>query len=366
MKTREILVLSLFSLSLIACDGGKKSEDEKKKEEPPIPVETALVITGPIEASYRGTATLEAQDEATVVAKTSGIVEKVFFEEGQKVTAGQTLAKLETDRLRLEAGRAKSNLEKLESDFNRNKSVYQRNLISREAFDRTKYDLDGAKAAYDLAALALRESEIKAPISGVISSRDIKLGNMIQSGSAAFKITKLDELEAIIFVPERDIHKLSDDQIATLHVDAWPDKLFTGKVARINPVVDPTTGTVRVTVALSKDQPELKPGMFGRIEIQYDRKDNAVLVDRDAVLNEDGIESVFVINEEKATRKVIKTGYADSDHYEILGGLEAGDEVVITGQSSLKDGAKILVVGALARPKAEKKPEAPEASTSEK
>lgn len=347
MKARIAWTLATVSMIgvLSGCSQGK-ADQEDTKEEASIPVEVASAIQGPIEAAYRGTATLEAEDEATVNAKTGGVIEAILVEEGQRVKAGQALARLETDRLRLEVARSKASLDQLEQDFKRNASVYQRNLVSREAYERSKFDLDGARAAYDLARLALDESEIKAPFAGVVSLRYVKVGNMVQAGSPAFRVTKMDSLQAQIYVPERDIYKLAAGQSTTLTVDAWPQKTFKGSILRVNPVVDASTGTVKVTVAMAPEQPELKPGMFGRMEILYDRRENALLIPKDAVLTEDAQQSVFVVTEGRAHRRNIKVGYSDAEHYEVIDGLKAGDQLVVTGQASLKDDSKIEIVNA--------------------
>ncbi|HEX4895741.1 MAG TPA: efflux RND transporter periplasmic adaptor subunit [Solimonas sp.] len=336
----RIGVLAL-AVVLAACGQAKP---EEKKEEAAIPVEAEPVRSGPIDAAYRGTATLEAEDEATVNAKTAGVIEQILAEEGQRVRAGQVLARLETERLRYELTRAEAAMSKAEQEHKRNESVFQRNIVSREAYERTKFDLEAARAAYDLARLALRESEIKAPFDGVVSQRHIKAGNQITVGSPAFRVTRMDRLQAHIYVPERDIHKLAPRQAATLAVDAWPGKGFRGEILRVNPVVDAQTGTVKVTVAMAGDQPELKPGMFGRVEILYDRREKALLVPKDAVLTEDAAQSVFVITDGRARRRAVKTGYSDAANYEVLDGLKAGEQVVTTGQGNLKDDAKVEVV----------------------
>jgi membrane fusion protein (multidrug efflux system) len=328
---------------LVACGESKK---EEKKEETAVPVEVGKVTTGPIDAAYRGTATLEAEDEATVLAKTSGVIEQVLAEEGQRVGAGQVLARLETERLKLEVARAKAEADKAAENFGRNTRIYEKNLISKELFDQSRFALDSAKAAYQLAALTLRESEIRAPIGGVVSARYIKVGNAIQPNSPAFKITQMDVLHAHIYVPERDIHKLAPKQSAAMVLDAWPDKSFKGTILRVNPVIDAATGTVKVTVAMAGGQRELKPGMFGRVEILYDRRDAATLVPKDAVLTEDAAQSVFVVADGKARRQPIRVGYSDSYNYEVLEGLKSGDQVVTTGQANLKDEAKVHVVNA--------------------
>lgn len=343
MQATTRIVLAIAGLCLLSACGPKGKKDEKK-EEASIPVEVASVTAGSIDAAYRGTATLEAEDEATVMAKQGGVIEQVLVEEGDRVRAGEVLARLETDKLRLEALRSKAEVERLDQDFTRLKSVFQRNLVSREAYDKTQYELEGARAAYDLATLALREAEVRSPFEGVITARYIKRGNTIQAGTQAFRVTRLDRLRAFIHVPERDIHKLKAEHRVTLTVDAWPGRAFAGHISLINPVIDPSTGTVKVTVEMDPKQPELKPGMFARAEILYDRHNQAMLVPKDAVLVEDAAESVYVISEGKALRRAIKTGYADARHYEVVTGLKVGEEVVTTGQTSLKDAAKVEIV----------------------
>lgn len=338
-----LFLLAGLALPLLAgCEN--KAEVDPTRANPAIPVEVASIETGPIEAAYRGTATLEAEAEAVVVAKQTGVIEQVLVEEGQRVRGGQVLARLETERLRLELARTRSALDKLLQDFTRAESVFGRKLISREDYERIQFELAGARAANELAALALREAEILSPIEGVVTLRSVKAGNMIQAGSAAFRVTRLDQLEAQVHVPERDIHKLAPGQPATLTVDAWPDRTFRAVIGRINPVVDAQSGTVKVTLRVAANQPELKPGMFGRVEVLYDRRENAVLVPRDALMIEDASPAVFVVSGGKARHRAVRLGYSDGAHAEVLEGLRAGEQVVVTGQSSLKDEAKVAVI----------------------
>ncbi|TXH05595.1 MAG: efflux RND transporter periplasmic adaptor subunit [Nevskiaceae bacterium] len=337
-------IASIVLLGVLLAGCGGKNADADKKEEAVVPVEAAPVVTGPIDAAYRGTATLEAEDEATVVAKTGGVIQQIFVEEGQKVRAGQPLARLDTERLQVEVARSKSSLDNLRSVHQRNESVFQRNLVSREAYDRSKADLEAGQAAYDLAVIALHDADIRAPFDGVVTARYIKLGNMIQPNAQAFRITKMDRLQASLHVPERDIHKLHPGHQVKLTVDAWPGKLFEGEVVRVNPVVDASTGTVKVTVQMKPEQPQLQPGMFARAEILYDRKDDALLIPKDAVLTEDAQQAVFVVSGDHAHRRTVRTGYSDGDHYEVIEGLKNGEQVVTTGQSNLKDDAKVQVV----------------------
>lgn len=347
MNKLHLLTLLAPPLLLAACSGGDKAQD---KAEPAIPVEVSVVQAGRIDAAYRGTATLEALDEAVVMAKQAGVIEQVLVEEGDRVRAAQVLARLETDKLRLQVSRARADVQRLSEDFARLKSVFQRNLVSREAYDKTQYELEAARAELDLAELALREAEVKAPFDGVVTARYVRRGNLIQPNAQAFRVTQLEHLRAHIYVPERDIHKLKPQHPVKLSVDAWPARFFDGVVTLVNPVVDATTGTVKVTVTMAPKQPELRPGMFARAEILYDRREQALLIPRDAVIVEDAAESVYVVAEGKARRRPIRTGYGDSEHYEVLQGLKAGEQVVVTGQASLKDDARVQIVKPLTMP----------------
>lgn len=336
----------VLTLVLAGCKPGDGGSADAPEVVPVIPVEAVRVLRGTIEAAYRGTATLEAENEATVLAKQAGVIEQVLVEEGDSVREGQLLAQLETDRLRYEMARTRADMERLEQDFIRNKSVYQRNLVSREAYERAQFEWQAAQAAFDLARLAVDEAQIRAPFSGVISLRHIKRGNQVQQGAEAFRITQLDRLRASIHVPERDIHKLKPDHPVTLTTDSLPDQLFRGRVGLISPVVDASSGTVKVTVWIDAQQVALRPGMFVRAEIVYDRREQVLLVPRDAVLIEDAGKAVYVVVDGKAQRRQLRLGHADAQFSEVIEGLADGELVVVTGQANLRDDASLSIVNA--------------------
>lgn len=346
---RSGLRISLLALPLAACQPGG-AKDKPAEEAPPIPVDAALIDSAPLVAAYRGTATLSAEGAATVVARTAGVIEAIAVEEGDRVEGGAVLAQLDTERLELEADRARAQLDKLVADVERAERVHARGLISNEQYEQLRFERDAAKAAFELAALSVREAVIRAPFSGVISRRHIKVGNMIGVGTAAFDIVKLEPLEAELYVPERDLGKLQPGHAATLQVDAYGDRAFEGRVVRVSPVVDAATGTVKVTVEMNPAQPELKPGMFGRVQIAYDRRENAVRVPAVAVLTEDAQSTVFVVEDGHARKRSLRLGYQDGGYFEVLEGLSVGHAVVTTGQSNLRDNARVTIVGGSAAP----------------
>jgi RND family efflux transporter MFP subunit len=273
-----------------------------------------------------------------------GVVEHIRAEEGQYVKRGQPLAQLDDERLRLEMQRADVALKKLSRDLERAQTVYEKQLLSQEEYDRIRSDYETQKAATDLARLELNYTTIRAPISGWVSLRHIKPGNMVQPNEAAFRITDFDPLRAVLHIPERDLAKLAVGQPATLRLDALPNQTFEGTVTLISPVVDPSTGTVKVTVEVQDPSRTAKPGMFGRIQIQHDQRENALLLPKAAVMEEDDRTTVFVVQDSIALRRSITMGYEAGTRVEILSGLQTGDSVVVSGQSVLRDSARVAVI----------------------
>jgi membrane fusion protein (multidrug efflux system) len=340
-----LLALGALALGQTGCSKDSQSKTKEGGEAVvAVPVEIAEVRHGDVAAFFSGTATLEADAEAMVVAKVPGVVKEILVEEGGFVRAGQVLAKLDDEKLALQVQQAAANLRKLENDFKRNEELFNKNLISAEVHQRTKFEYESQKAAFDLAKLELDYAAIRAPINGVVAQRLIKVGNMVVTNSPTFKVTSFDPLLAVLYVPEREIGKLQIGQMASLTVDAIAGVEFSGRVERISPVIDPSTGTVKVTIEARDPTKRLKAGMFGRVNIVYDVHTTTLMVPKDAVLSEDAESAVFVVQDSLAYRKVVKTGYANATHIEVLEGVKAGDRVVTTGQGSLKDSSKVEVI----------------------
>ncbi|MEL6446857.1 MAG: efflux RND transporter periplasmic adaptor subunit [Pseudomonadota bacterium] len=352
------IALLLLSLTLAACGGGGASTDgdvdgeeavaengESEQPETIIPVEVMTVERGDIFAAYTGSASLEAFDEASVVAKVGGEVRQILVEEGDFVQRGDVLARLDGDRLRLELEQSRANVARLEQEYERSVELNQKGLVAASAFETTKYELDGLKAQFELAKLEYAYTTIRAPISGVVSTRDIKVGNTIERNAPTFTITALDPLVAYLYVPEREFGRIDAGQPVRMRIDALPGKLFEGTVARISPTVDPETGTFKATVEISDAESRLKPGMFGRLAVIYDQQRNTLLLPRDALIETTSGNSVFVVRDGVAERVEVETGYAWEGEVAVLEGLADEDRVVVVGQAALKTGSKVRVIG---------------------
>ena len=337
----------LLSLSLLgACESGEEASDDED-ETPAIPVEIATATRGDIYATYAGTAPIEAFADAMVIAKVGGEVREIFVEEGDDVTTGQILARLDGDRLRFEMLQAEANLRKSQRDHQRNLDLLEKDLISAGDFEKIQYEMEALQATYDLAKLEVSYTEIRAPIDGVISERVIKVGNTIDVNAPTFQVTSLEPLIAYLHVPEREFRRIDPGQDAAIEVDALPGDRFVATVARVSPVVDAGTGTFKITIEVSDPSRRLKPGMFGRISIVYDMHADAMQVPRSAVIEEAGETSIFVVRDDVAERRAISTGYAQDGRIEILEGLADGETFVVVGQTGLKNGSRVSIINAV-------------------
>lgn len=339
---RHLAMVFLTAAVLAACGGG--SEVDEDKEAPPIPVEVTTPGRGEIVARYTGTAPIEAFADARVIAKAGGEIREILVEEGNEVKAGQVLARLDGDRLRLSLAETRARLDKLRQDYARNIELKDKRLISDGDFEAIQYEMEALEASFELAGLELSYTEIRAPITGVVSARHIKLGNTIENGTEAFEITSLEPLIAYLHVPEREYQRMRDGLAAEITVDALPGTRFLGSVARTSPVVDPATGTFKLTIEVIDDSRRLKPGMFGRIDIVSDRRADALKIPRAAILESGNERYVYVVRDGLAEKRVIETGYVEGSAVEVRHGIEDGDQLVVVGQANLRDKSRVSVV----------------------
>jgi len=373
-----LLVISASTGALVGCgNGGGVQAKEADKANNAVPVEVATAAPAPVNASYNGTATLVADHEAQVAAKTSGVLVRLHVEEGMTVREGQLLAELDDSSAAASVAQAEAQLHKAAATFAYAEQSIAKQLISKREYDQANFDMQTQKAALQTAKLQLAYTKITAPVSGVIAERLVKVGNLIQVNQGMFRIVGMDPLQAVLNVPERQLGILKAGQPVQLEADALAGRKFTGDILRIAPVVDPASGTFRVTCQFHDKTGLLKPGMFGRIDIVYDHRDDALTIPRSALIEEDGETAVFVVdaapvkaatdadkardaakakdkgdaNKVVATtpgfvahRKIVKVGYSDGDKIEIRSGIAAGARVITVGRNAVRDGTSVQVL----------------------
>lgn len=333
-------------LLLAGCQQGDGDAENDEEEVPPIPVETSKPTRGDIYAIYTGTAPIEAFAEANVISKVGGEVREILVEEGDAVRQGQILARLDGDRLRLELSQSEAQLRKLQRDYERNIDLSEKGLVSAGDFDKIKFETEALQASFNLAKLELDYTQIRAPIDGVISERFIKLGNTLSENDPVFRVTSFEPLVAYLHIPEREYRNIDAGQTVGINIDALQGAAIVASVTRVSPIVDPETGTFKITIEIYDEQRRIKPGMFGRISVIYDQHANVLQVPRSAIIEEIGQTSVFVVENDIAIRRPVETGFSNEGLIEITSGLTDDELVVTVGQIGLKPDAKVMVINA--------------------
>jgi membrane fusion protein (multidrug efflux system) len=337
------LIVALSAAFLSGCGTGEASVASRTeiRAATPVPVEVAMPERTDIFATYEATSTIASDADAPAVARVAGEVIELLVEEGDRVVVGQVLARLDGKRLRLEMLSAKANMEQVRGEYERNADLAARGLVSEAMFEGLRFDLEELEANYELARLNYEYSTIRAPIDGLVANREVKLGQTIAVNDVAFRITDTRELLAHLQIPQAELGKIAAGHSATLTVDSTPNTQYVAKIARISPTIDTRNGTFRATAFIDNRSGELAPGMFARFTIAYEKHTDALVIPKRALVEEDDQTTVYVVADGQVTRRVIETGIESKGLVEVVEGLGFDEEIVVVGQSGLRDGSKV-------------------------
>ncbi len=357
-------ILVIGMLALAGCDKGPASEvgqgghpggpsghggpgGKKGQSQQAIPVAVATVGSGSISSYYRATATLEAEKQAQVLARVTGVVQTLLAEEGDAVNAGDPLLRIENAEYRFRVEQTAAATANLRSRYERLEKMVAEELATEEEIQAARSDLASAEADEGLALLSYSYTTVSAPFSGLVTERLVDVGQNISNGDPLFVMADFEPLLAKVHVPSREFKRLQKDQAVELVLDSNGLRL-TGHIKLISPIIDPTSGTIKITVEVANYPEGTRPGEFAQVHIVTEKRDGSTLAPRGAVLTDKG-ESVVYVPIEKddqltAERRIVETGFTDDDHVQILSGLQPGDTVVVKGQRSLKQGSPLKIL----------------------
>lgn len=322
-----------------------------------IPVRAEAAVRAEISRSVLKNTTLEAERWVDVRARRSGQIVRILKEEGDAVRDGDILAELDSDDARLQERQMEVAYLDAKRNFARVQKIFESNLISEEQFEAAKTQLDRASAQLDQARLNLSYTRITSPVSGIVTVRSVEIGNVVSNNQVVFSVADFDPLLARIRVPEKEIGRIRVGQEARISIETEEEKTFKGRVKMISPVVDPESGTIKVTVEIPVGNSVLRPGMFASVHIITETRKQALVIPKKALVLEGEGNQVFVFKKEesggKAERRRVEIGFSDTDRLEVLTGLEPGELVITVGQDGLRPGADVRIVGEAARAVAE-------------
>ena len=351
MPAAFLVLLALFFVFpvLSSCKGaggerGTGPAPGTPAGEEAIPVKTVLPHMGDISLSIQATTSIHARNRADVYSRMVGFCERIFVEVGDPVAEGALLTKLGDREIRLSLDQAVARLNKLQTDAERSASLYEEGLISKQMHQDLTLQLRLARADHDLARKRLEDTRIVAPIPGVITNRNVKVGDLVATTHPLFQIEDLTRLEAGVHIPERDFLRVRPGQEVEIGVDAFRDTPFIGRVERVNPVIDAQSGTAEAIIAVENPGELLRPGMFVRVRIITDVRRDTWLLPREAVLIQGDRRVVFVVRDGTAHETFVRTGFQDADRVEVLEGLQPQEPVVVMGHLGLAGETRVRVI----------------------
>ena len=311
-----------------------------------IPVAALPMFRGRIESVLRFSTNLEAESRVDVLSEAERHVTELLVEEGDRVRAGQTLLLLEDEAQRTALRRVESQLDRSRLEFERQARLFEQDLISEQTYNQARYDTEQLELALEDAERELSYATVLAPISGVVTERLVNVGDHVETHAKLFQIVDFDSIVARVFVPERQLPGLFVGQPARVLAQSL-DGSRQAKVERISPVVDPRSGTVKVTLDIPGNQ-DLLPGMYVEVDLVAAVEDDALLAPKRALVYDQ--EQVFVFrvveNAEgpRAERLLVSILIESEDVVQLAGDLAEGQRLIVAGQAGLKDGARVRLL----------------------
>ncbi len=317
-----------------------------------------------IEATVTGTSTgiIRSDVEVNVTAQRKGKITGLYYDEGDTVKKGALIARFDTDEVmanlrkaEAELRRAEINLSNIEKEYDRKKTLFKEQLLSKQQFDDinarlllARAALEDARAVYDMAKLQYEYSFIKAPVDGVIAERPVKVGDTVAPGQKIVSIVDPSLLYISAPVDEADVGRVSVGQEVRITMDAYPGRTFRGEVIRLSPIVTGgrlETRTFEVRVSVPQDDIIIKPGMSADIEIITGRVRDALVVPSQVVIEEGLRRYVYVVESGRARLREVETGLFNWNLTEIKSGLKEGETVIFTPDNpGFREGVRVKVV----------------------
>lgn len=357
---KKLLILCLLSSMLLAGCSDKDKVVASGLEGDDIQREVTYVKTTPVAAmAFTGKlsfpATLQPKEEVMVTAKVSGTVKELHGEVGDTVQKNQLICRLDDTMFQMQFNKSEIslkiediNVEDAEKNYLRMKSLYDSQAISQADYEgaESKYRmskelLDLAQNGYEQARENLADVNIFSPISGMISMKDVSIGENINPGKTLITIVDVSSLYAETGIPEKEISLIKQGQQVSIKVEALGGEVFQGKITNIGPIPTEPAKTYPIKVLINNRDKKLKAGMFAAIEIVTEHRKEALGVPREAILLENEKQYVYVEQEGIAVKKEVITAMEMEGSIEIASGLEKDEKVIVVGQEKLVDGALV-------------------------
>jgi membrane fusion protein (multidrug efflux system) len=340
---------------------------------PPLTVELAKASRATIQAEITVVGNLIGQTTVSVAPRAAGRVESVSVRLGDRVSRGQRLAKIEDFEIQEQVKQAEAaqqvseatirqreaDLKLAQTNAERSRNLYERQLLPKQTLDDNESRYQSAVAAVDLARaqsaqskarldelrINLANTNVVSPVNGYVSKRTVDPGAFVSQNAPVVDVVDISTVRMVANVVEKDLKELGIGNATRVEVDAFPGEVFSGRIARVSPVLDPATRTAPIEIEIPNGSGRLKPGMYARVSVTTSTRKEALVVPATSVVDLGGRRGVFTPLNETAVFRALEVGTEQGAIVEVLGGLSDGDTVITTGSSALRDGDRIVLPG---------------------
>ncbi|MDD2589276.1 MAG: efflux RND transporter periplasmic adaptor subunit [Fermentimonas sp.] len=326
----------VVAIFLISCGGsGQSASESETSQKTKVRVEEVSLV--PVDQISTFTATVEADKVNNIAPAMGGRIRQIYVDVGSYVKKGQVLVAMDAATF----SQQETQVATLRRDYERYRELYEVGGISKQQLDQAKTQLDVAETAMENLS---ENTRLISPLSGVVTARNYDPGDVAMQ-LPILTIESMNPVKVTLNVSERYYSQVSIGMPVEVQADALGDEVFEGKISLIYPTIDPMSHTFTVEVTVPNSNQKLRPGMFSRVKMNFGSNDRPLLSDR-AVLKQVGSNDRYVFVEEngKAVYTLVQLGVRIDDKYEILSGLNAGDKVIIHGNTNLIDGSEVEVV----------------------
>lgn len=336
MNVRTIIYVAAAVMAVSCGNNNSKTAEQPQAAEVRLPNVTIMA------ASYKDvpqsdvyTANVEAYAKNNIAPQSPSRIQKIYVEVGDFVRAGQIVAKMDEVSL----NQSKLSMANDSLEYSRIKKLYEQGGVSKSDFDAMELKYNVTRSQYQN---LLENTILRSPVSGVITARNYDQGDMY-GGSPIYVVEQITPVKLYVGISEMDYTRVKKNDTVTLTADALPGKTFTGRIARIYPTIDAATHTFTAEVNVANSDRLLRPGMYARVTVNFG-SNHSIVVPDDCVVKQQGsgVRSVFVLQNDDTVKEIVVTlGRHFGTEYEILSGIAEGDNVVVKGQASLKNGSKV-------------------------
>jgi RND family efflux transporter, MFP subunit len=319
---------------------------------PPTAVTTTVARQSEWQPTLETIGTVVAINGVTISTDLAGIVSKIAFDSGSQVKAGDLLVQLNTDQEQAQLAQAEAQRDWTQITLTRNQDLLAKRTVSQSDFDSATAQFHQAQATVDQNKAVIARKTLRAPFAGIVGIRQVNLGQYLNTGDPVVTLQSFDPIYVNFSLPQQNLSQITVGQAVELTLDAYRDKLFTGKITAINSLVDQNSRNVQIQATLPNSDTKLRPGMYAKVKVVLPEAQEVVAIPTSSIHYAPYGDSVFIVSELKSqdgktykgvTEQFVKLGQSKGDLTAIVSGLKPGDEVVTSGVFRLRSGGAIIV-----------------------